>query len=67
MHYHYFTLEQRESLRNLMIASLEGEPLQKALERLHEPDYGTCMRCGKDIAYALLADDPARIICRDCR
>ncbi len=67
MHYHYFTLEQRESLRNLMHATLEGESLKSALARLHEPDYGTCTRCGKDIAFALLADDPVRVVCRDCR
>jgi RNA polymerase-binding transcription factor DksA len=66
MHYHYFTIEQRESLRNLMQARLEGEPRRKALERLHEPDYGTCTRCGQDIAFALLADDPVALLCRGC-
>ena len=67
MHYHYFTIEQRESLRNVMQATLRGEQLRSALDRLREPDFGTCSRCGKDIPYVLLADDPARLVCRDCR
>jgi RNA polymerase-binding transcription factor DksA len=66
MHYHYFTIEQRESLKELMQRRLDGEPLQKALERLHEPDYGTCTRCGKDIAFVLLEDNPAALLCRAC-
>lgn len=66
MHYHYFTIEQREALRDAIQARLEGEPQRKALERLHEPDYGTCVRCGKDIAFALLQDDPSTLVCRSC-
>ncbi len=66
MHYHYFTIEQRESLKALMQRRLDGEALQKALGRLHEPDFGTCTRCGNDIAFALLEDNPAALLCREC-
>jgi RNA polymerase-binding transcription factor DksA len=65
-HYHYLTIEQRESLAALMRSKLSGEPLSKALARLHEPDYGTCIECGADIPYSRLAEDPAALHCRDC-
>jgi RNA polymerase-binding transcription factor DksA len=65
-HYHYLTIEQREALAARLRASLTGEALHKALERLHEPDYGTCIECGKDIAYSRLEEDPAALHCRDC-
>lgn len=65
-HYHYLTLEQREALAGLMRARLSGEALRIALERLHQPDYGTCIECGRDIAYSRLAEDPAALHCGDC-
>jgi RNA polymerase-binding transcription factor DksA len=66
MHYHYFTLEQRDALTQSMKANFEGEPLQKALERLREPDFGVCAACGRDIPFVRLQENPAAIHCRGC-
>jgi DnaK suppressor protein len=67
MHYHYFTLEQRQSLQQLMQAKLGETPhLKTALERLRSPDYGICVDCGKDIAFVRLQADPAALHCQDC-
>jgi RNA polymerase-binding transcription factor DksA len=66
MHYHYFTIEQRESLASLMRQRLEGEPLARALERLRASDYGLCARCGADIPFIRLEEDPFAGLCRRC-
>ena len=67
MHYHYLTVEQRESLEHQIRIRITGEPqLKDALGRLHAPDYGTCIECGKDIAFVRLEEDPAALHCRDC-
>ncbi len=67
MHYHYLTLEQRAALENLIRARLPSQhSLGAALDRLREPDYGTCIECGKDIPFALLEADPAALHCRGC-
>lgn len=66
-HYHYFTLEQRAVLEKLVRARMPSESTQSiALSRLQEPDYGICIECGKDIAFAQLELDPAALHCRDC-
>ena len=67
MHYHYLTIEQRESLENLICSSVHGESqLSTALARLREPDYGTCIECEKDIDYDRLQVDPFALHCRAC-
>ena len=72
MHYHYFTIEQRESLERLLRAQL-GTPLgtqqgaAQALQRLHSPDYGVCAQCGADIPYVRLLDFPGELLCAACR
>jgi len=67
MHYHYLTIEQRESLDKLMRARIPGgTQLTSALERLHQPDYGVCIECGKDIGYVRLQEDPLALHCRAC-
>ena len=67
MHYHYFTLEQRAALENQIRTQLGSRPeMGIALQRLRTPDYGVCVRCGSDIAYARLAQDPAATRCRAC-
>lgn len=66
MRYHYLTLEQRESLEVQLRAFLGGRKLEEALARLHSPDYGTCIDCGKDIPFVRLQEDPAALHCRDC-
>ena len=67
MHYHYLTLEQRDALEQRMRDINVGErELQAALQRLHQPDYGVCIECGKDIAFVRLQEDPDALHCSDC-
>lgn len=67
MHYHYLTLEQRDALEQRMRSSIRSESqLQAALQRLHQPDYGVCIECGKDIAFVRLDADPDALHCGDC-
>ena len=67
MHYHYFTLEQRDALEQQLRSSIRGErALQAALQRLYQPDYGVCIDCGKDIAFVRLQADPDALHCGDC-
>ena len=67
MHSHYLSIEQRESLERV-IRERVSDPLQlrNALERLHSADYGVCIECGRDIAYARLKEDPAALHCQSC-
>jgi DnaK suppressor protein len=67
MHYHYFTLEQRQSLEALMRERMAGQPeLDSALRRLRTPDYGVCAACGSDIPYIRLLGDPVARRCEAC-
>ena len=67
MHYHYFTLEQRDALEKQIRATVRSEPaLQTALQRLHQPDYGVCIECRRDIAFVRLLADPDALHCDDC-
>jgi RNA polymerase-binding transcription factor DksA len=63
MHYHYLTLEQRESLERLIRSS--GQP--ELLQRLHTAEYGVCKACGSDIPYVRLLDCPAAELCAACQ
>jgi RNA polymerase-binding transcription factor DksA len=66
-HYHYLTLEQRAALERIIRERAASQPqLGAALERLHMPDYGVCIECGKDIAYARLETDPDALHCQAC-
>lgn len=67
MHYHYFTIEQRETLSRVMQGML-GEDREKysALERLRAPDYGVCEVCESDVPYVRLLDDPLARRCGRC-
>jgi RNA polymerase-binding transcription factor DksA len=69
MHYHYFTLEQREALARKMqaLAGKErGLNEREARERLRSPDYGLCEACGADVPFVRLLDDPLTRRCRRC-
>lgn len=67
MHYHYLTLEQRDSLEKLVRSrSPVKAELDAALERLHQPDYGVCIECGRDIAFTQLMEDPEALHCAQC-
>lgn len=68
MHYRYFTLEQRDRLEQALRQQVAapGE-LGTALERLHTPDYGTCVACGLEMPYVQLIEAPAATLCPACR
>ena len=67
MHYHYLTIEQRETLAKLIRARLApGAQLESALGRLHQPDYGVCIECRKDIGFVRLEADPWALHCQAC-
>ena len=66
MHYHYFTLEQRNALAELMRSRLAEPGIADALERLRTPDYGVCESCGADIPYAKLTANPRLRRCPTC-
>jgi RNA polymerase-binding transcription factor DksA len=66
MHYHYFTLEQRESLEREIRSNLMGPALGNALERLRSADYGVCDTCGADIPFRRLQTDPLAHRCPNC-
>lgn len=68
MHYRYFTLEQRDNLEAALRRQLASSPeLDRALERLRAPDYGTCAACGAEMPYVQLIDAPAATLCVACR
>jgi DnaK suppressor protein len=66
MHYHYFTIEQRNVLAELMRSRVAEAGMAAALERLHTPDYGVCESCGADIPYARLTANPRLRRCASC-
>jgi len=66
MHYHYFTLEQRNALSDLMHSRLEEPGMASALERLHHPEFGVCEACGDDIPFIGLMTNPRLRRCRRC-
>jgi RNA polymerase-binding transcription factor DksA len=67
VHYHYLTLEQRDSIeQRLRAGSHDERALRTALERLRQPDYGVCIECGNDIAFVRLQEDPDALHCSDC-
>ena len=67
MHYHYFTIEQRNALEQLIRSRLESlggdkeraRELESALKRVHSPEFGVCEICSGDIPYSRLAEDPS--------
>lgn len=66
MHYHYFTLEQRDALAQAIRSRIDEPGMSAALEGLHTPDYGVCESCGGDIAFARLMANPRLRRCARC-
>lgn len=64
MHYHYFTLEQRDNLARAIAA--RGPGMEHLLSHLHSPDFGVCGKCGGDIAYIRLLELPDADRCDTC-
>jgi RNA polymerase-binding transcription factor DksA len=66
-HQRYLTIEQRETLEKLIRSQVgAGTKLETALKRLHEPDYGVCIDCGKDIGFVRLEADVSALHCQAC-
>jgi RNA polymerase-binding transcription factor DksA len=66
VHYHYFTIEQRNALAEAIRSRL-GEPgMATAAERLHAPDYGVCESCGGDIPFIRMMSNPRLRRCARC-
>ena len=66
MHYHYFTLEQRNALADVMRSRLPEPEIATALTRLRSPDYGVCESCSADIPFVRLAANPGLRRCAKC-
>jgi RNA polymerase-binding transcription factor DksA len=64
VHYHYFTLEQRDALEHAIRDQGDNADL---LRRLHSPEYGVCESCGADIPYRFLIESPAARYCANCQ
>jgi DnaK suppressor protein len=67
MHYHYFTIEQRQALARAIGSRIDEPGMSAALERLHAPDYGVCESCGRDIAFVQLMANPRLRRCASCQ
>ena len=67
MHYHYFTIEQRGALAELMRSRIAEPGMETALERLHTPEFGVCASCGADIPFIELQVSPQLTHCSRCR
>lgn len=63
MHQRYLTIEQRESLEQLMRSQPD---MAASLKRLHTPDYGVCASCDKDIPFVRLLQHPTAVRCAAC-
>ena len=68
MHYHYFTIEQREELARRIreVAAEKRQDPAPALQRLHTPEFGLCAVCGTDIPFVRLLKDPFERTCGHC-
>jgi RNA polymerase-binding transcription factor DksA len=66
MHYHYFTIEQRSGLAQLMNARIAEPGMETALQRLHTPEFGVCESCGVDIPFVRLQANPLLTRCARC-
>jgi DnaK suppressor protein len=57
---------------SIEVAELERDvrelrEVKRALERLHEPDYGVCADCDTDIPYSRLSANPSATRCISCQ
>lgn len=66
MHYHYFTIEQRNALTKLMRERSAEPGMEAALKRFHTAEFGVCESCEEDIPFAQLRDNPQLRRCARC-
>jgi RNA polymerase-binding transcription factor DksA len=67
MHYHYFTIEQRSVLAELMRERSAEPGMEAALKRVHTPGFGVCESCEADIPFAQLRANPLLTRCPRCQ
>ena len=67
MHYHYFTLEQRQALERAIRQRMMEPGMETVLERLRTPDFGVCESCGEPIGKARLQAFPRATLCVACK
>ena len=66
MHYHYFTIEQRNALAELMRGRAMEPGMEAAFKRLHTPEFGVCESCEADIPFVQLQANPLLRRCARC-
>jgi RNA polymerase-binding transcription factor DksA len=70
MRYHYFTIEQRETLSRVIQGMTNRDDgssgVDSALARLRSPDYGVCEICEGDVPFVRLLADPLARRCGRC-
>ena len=66
MHYHYFTIEQRNALAELMRERAAEPGMDAALERIHTAEFGVCESCQGDIPFVQLQANPLLTRCDRC-
>ena len=66
MHYHYFTIEQRDVLTQLMRERSAEPGMEAARKRFHTAEYGVCESCEADIPFAGLRANPLLTRCPRC-
>ena len=52
-----------ESLRKAEIALLK---IERALDKIDDPDFGLCMECGEEILFKRLMIMPGSVLCVEC-
>ena len=69
MHYHYFTLEQRDALSRQILEMTAKDPGagRNGLVALHSPGYGICETCEADIPFVRLLQNPFQRQCSRCQ
>lgn len=64
----YFTIEQRESLRTILLESEQSERTkEEAIARLRSPYFGICTECEGDITFRFLKSNPFATVCEKCQ
>ncbi|HHG8515372.1 TPA: TraR/DksA family transcriptional regulator [Legionella pneumophila] len=58
--------QQAMSQATLHRLQLELKRIDATLRRLHNEDYGYCIKCGDEIEWERLKINPSLVVCREC-
>ena len=61
------TREQKTELEQVLSEHIEVPSIARALDALHEEEYGHCLDCGADIPIEHLRLDPSALRCVRCQ